>query len=227
VTRAQQSILSPDYVSRSDYDVVQGSDGTVPHFITVPDHSGCSMFYAYIVEAVFRGGRRSPPSLGLSFTTDPCFLPVDVTVRFDSITIDEDIRDHGDCCFPICPAYDPELEMEILPIVISASDRWNQYFYWEHVISGTWYLSSTHVVHITDPLQTLTIKMDASDDDPPCLFTSLRNPNLGRGSCFQWELPARTTEQWRRTHLHMIGGCDDPEDDTAFTFSVYIDGPQW
>jgi len=227
VTRAQHSILNRDWVTpHLEYDVIQGSDGRVPYFINLPEHSGCSMYYGYTVEAVFRGGRRSPASLALYFTTDPCFLPVDVTVRFESITINEGVNDHGDCCI-ICPVIDRVLEMEINPQVISASDRWHEYFYYTQ-IAGTWNLSSSHVVrhvvHITDPRQTLTINVGASDDDPPCVGTGLRAGSL---SCFQRELPALTTEQWRRMHLHMIGSCDYPEDHTAFTFSVYIDGPQW
>lgn len=234
VTLARQSILTREEFPRLEYDVLQNSDGTVPRFID--DHvdpSDCSMFYAYIVEAVFRGGRRSPPSLGLSFTTAPCFLPVDVTVRFESITIDEGSTDQGDCCFPICPAApDTTFEMEYLPIVISRLDYWHESFFSQNMQAGhTYPLSSshdpTHVVHVTDPRQTLTIKMDAADNDPPCIGTYWANPNFGLGSCITWELPARSTEQWRRTHLHLVGGCDDPEDNAGYIFSVYVDGPQW
>jgi hypothetical protein len=231
VTMGRQSILTREEYPRQEWDISVNPDGTVPRFID--DHvdpDACSMFYGYRVEAVFRGGRRSPPSLGLGYTTAPCFLPVDVTVWFEGLTLDVDARDQGDCCFPFCPAVDTDLEMRGYLEVISGSDNWRSTFDYDMQGGNTRGFNTTHVIHVTDPRQTITINVAVSERDSLCFWEGTPSiygvipPNAP--ACARFELPARaTTEQWRRVHLHLVGGCDNAEDWTNHTVSVFVDGP--
>lgn len=232
VTLGRQSILTHEELPPLEYDIglweMLYPEGTVPgsdyFMIDRADHNACSMSYVYSVEADFRGGRRSPPSMGLAFNTDPCFLPVDVVVNFDTLTIDQGAVDQGDYCV-ICLNDDTTFEMRGNIEVISGSHNWRGDIYTPLESGRTLFMESTDVVHVTDPLQTITINVSAYDyDEPTPGRAAFYEPTVP--CTIRFELPAHTTEQWRRTHLNLINSCYYPEDNTHFTVTISVDSPQ-
>ena len=234
VTLGRQSILTHEELSRQERDVSlwemfypAGRAIDYYYIRDFADHSpsSCSMAYAYSVEAVFSGGRRSPPSLSRSFTTDPCFLPADVVVNFDTLTINEGAVDQGDWCV-ICLNDDTTFELRGNIEVVSGSHNWSREINTPLVSGGTLFMDSTDVVHVTDPHQTITINVSVYDyDEPTPLAAAAYEPTIP--CTMRFELPAGTTEHWRHTHLHLIDSCDYPgvAENLTFTVVLSVDGP--
>lgn len=167
------------------------------------DRSACGVRYSYTVSAVYRD-RESAPSNPLNISTEPCFEPVDVTVRLDRLTFSH-VEDLGQCHFG-WPA-GPDTEIEVWGIVegFQGPDHWIQYIPNDtepaDVMDGTYTFtelfgeSYQHTFHLTDNRQSITVWVYLMEYDSSCLG-ELTHPAYRARALF-WVLEGRSIDRWR------------------------------
>ena len=231
VILAKTNLRSGRVVTEGEWDVLRRADGTLPKLMMdrVPNPPACGTRYLYYAFAVARD-RRSVESDPVWFDTPPCFEPVDVTVRFDSLTMASSLDDLDECCGFWCSSHSDELELSASLQVISGSDSWSEDLTrpasvtpgGTYTFSSLWGGSYQHGVHFVDPRQTLTIIATVYENDMlfPCSTGLFGSTPLCTA---RFEVPVHTSAEWNSYYQEFAGGSSTSEG--GCTFSIRASGP--
>ena len=214
-----------------EWDVLRRTDGTLARLtLDRIDASLCGMRYSYTVTAI-QGSRRSAPSLPLTFETQPCFEAVNVTVRFDSITMDDGLEDIGECCI-FCAARDETLELNGRMQADTSTEHWiadvesaDVEPAQTYAMSSLWGGTYQRTFRLTDARQTIRIQANFWDSDSTWCRTGLMHP--ARLCNVSYELPARRSTEWAQFFQQFVGGSSSSEGGCTISLRVIGQDRRW